>query len=78
MRLVKTPLPAAPTRVVVSIQADAEEDLVRAALASGARADVVELRVDGIEWPNLERLRDFGRKLGNGPAAGWWSALTRG
>jgi adenylyltransferase/sulfurtransferase len=64
MLLVKTPLPAVATRVVVSIRADGDDELARAALASGASADVVELRVDGIERPNLERLRDVGSKLG--------------
>jgi hypothetical protein len=64
MRLVKTSLPAVATRVVVSIQADADEDLVRGALAGGVRADIVELRIDGIDRPNLERLRDVGPRLG--------------
>ena len=48
----------------MSIQADADEDLVRGALAGGARADIVELRIDGIDRPNLERLRDVGPRLG--------------
>jgi adenylyltransferase/sulfurtransferase len=57
--MVKTPSPDAATRVVVSIRASSEDELVREALARAVRADVVELRVDGIERPNLERLRDL-------------------
>jgi adenylyltransferase/sulfurtransferase len=67
MRSVKAPLPAAPTRLVLSIQADSEEDLARLATVSSARADVVELRVDGIErlrLGGLERLRGLGSEIG--------------
>jgi len=64
MRFVKSSLPAVATRVVVSIQSESDEELARAAVAGGARADVVELRVDGIDRPNLDRLRAVGPTLG--------------
>ena len=64
MRFVKTPLPAVVTRLVVSIQAGSEDELARASLDRAARADIVELRIDGIDRPDLERLRDLGPKLG--------------
>lgn len=63
MHLVKEPLPAVATRLVVSVRPAPEEDLARAALA---RADMVELRIDGIDplgAERLERLRELGRKL---------------
>jgi 3-dehydroquinate dehydratase type I len=61
---VKSFPPAVATRLVVSLRATSEDELVRMALASSARADVVELRIDGIDHPNLERLRALGRDLG--------------
>ena len=60
----KPPLPAVATRLVVSIQADSEDELARRTLDCAARVDIVELRIDGIDRPDLERLRDVGRKLG--------------
>ena len=63
MHFVETSLPAVATRLVVSIQADTEDEIARAALHPAARADIVELRIDAIDRPDLERLRDIGRKL---------------
>jgi len=61
---VKGFLPSVSTRLVVSLRATSEDELVRAARAGAARADVVELRIDGIDHPNLERLRALGRGFG--------------
>jgi adenylyltransferase/sulfurtransferase len=52
------------TRLVASIQARSEDELDRSALARAGRADIIELRVDGLERPNLERLRDLGLEIG--------------
>jgi len=64
MRFVRASLPEVATRLVVSIQADTADELARTALDRAARADIVELRIDGIDRPDLERLRDIGQKLG--------------
>jgi 3-dehydroquinate dehydratase type I len=64
MHFVKTSIPAVATRLVVSIRADTEEEIARVALDRAARADIVELRIDEIDRPDLERLRDVGRELG--------------
>jgi adenylyltransferase/sulfurtransferase len=63
MRFVKKPFPSVATRLVVSVRAPSEEDLASATLA---RADILELRIDGIDrldLDRLERLREAGRKL---------------
>ncbi|HEY7699023.1 MAG TPA: type I 3-dehydroquinate dehydratase, partial [Vicinamibacteria bacterium] len=59
----KQSLPPDKTQLVVSVQAPSEEELARTALDRAARADVVELRIDGLDRPDLERLRDLGRAL---------------
>ncbi len=64
MCFVKPPSPADATRLVASIQAASEEELLRAALDRSAPADVIELRVDAIVRPNLERLRELGCETG--------------
>ena len=64
MRFVKASLPAVASRLVVSIQADTADELARMALDRAEPADIVELRVDGIDRPDLERLRDIGQKIG--------------
>jgi adenylyltransferase/sulfurtransferase len=63
MRLVSAFPSAVTTRVVVSLQAGSSSELARAARERGGRADIVELRVDGIDRPNLEELRASGSEL---------------
>ena len=64
MRSVKETLPVVATRLVASIRADSEDELKRASLDRAGRADVVELRIDKIADPDLERVRDIGRRVG--------------
>jgi molybdopterin-synthase adenylyltransferase len=63
MRFMGTHPPDAATWVVASIQADTASDLVSAAREGAGRADVVELRIDAIDRPDLDRLREVGREL---------------
>ncbi len=52
------------TELMASIAADSEAELVRLSLEAAGRADGVELRVDSIARPDLERLREEVGKLG--------------
>jgi 3-dehydroquinate dehydratase / shikimate dehydrogenase len=64
MRLVSTSPPAVPTRLVVPVSAPSSSELARAALRGSARADIVELRVDAVDRPDLSALRRVGLELG--------------
>jgi adenylyltransferase/sulfurtransferase len=64
MSSVKSRLPASSSRIVVSLQAASEADLLRDAALYSKGADLVELRVDGLDRPHLERLRDLAGEIG--------------
>jgi adenylyltransferase/sulfurtransferase len=64
MSSVKSRLPTSSSRLVVSLQAGSEADLLRDAVLYSKRADLVELRVDGLDRPHLQRLRDLAGEIG--------------
>ncbi len=64
MRLVGTYPPGVPTQLVVSVSAASSSELARAAHHGSGPADIVELRVDGIDRPDLSALRGAGLELG--------------
>src|SRR5262245_33501386 len=57
------PQPVA-TRLVVSLSAGSSSELARRARDGAGGADIVELRVDGLDRPDLDALRELGRELG--------------
>ncbi len=64
MRFVGTHPSGVATRLVVSVAAGSSSELARAARDGSRRADIVELRVDGIERPDLGALREVALELG--------------
>jgi adenylyltransferase/sulfurtransferase len=63
MPFVRTSPPAVASKLVVSIRADSTDELLVGARDRAARADIVELRVDGIDRPDLSRLRELGGEI---------------
>ena len=57
------PSPVA-TRLVVSLSASSTSELARRAREGAGRADILELRVDAVDRPDLEAVREVGRELG--------------
>jgi adenylyltransferase/sulfurtransferase len=52
------------TRLVVSLSAGSSSELARRAREGAGRADIVELRVDGLDRPDIDALRELGGELG--------------
>jgi adenylyltransferase/sulfurtransferase len=64
MRFVGSLPPPVATRLVVSLSASSTSELARRAREGAGRADILELRVDAVDRPDLEALREVGRELG--------------